>query len=496
MLGGSPSDVAHPVDYTEVPLGWWDSFLGYQWYGDPGIDFPTLYPSPGWDPANVYAPAQTTGMARGGVLRNGVRHFYGGGLSQGQLQAGLDAGNQIVGEPYWYLEATPGIGFDCAGTWNWIESAVVHGAPQAGKRWSTYDAAAGSMGEGAWESGLTPGGLNVGVDMDYTGHGALSDDGTHMAGDVMGTSFESTVPSGVHNGYGADSFGTHWTMGGAPDMAGQISGNAGNYGYGLDPSGNMTQQVGSWWLCQAPPVPNIGSAPMFTGVEEWMSTLPGITEGFLQQAGQQTLGTAAGYPEWGSTNRDWIIKALQGLGMDTDEASIAMLESLMSKESSGDPNATGPNGEYGLMQLMPETWAQWNVGGDPYDPVANLMASINYQMGRYGMLVDHSPYAKGGFALGEHLATIGEAGREMVVPLEDQGMAKVAQKTLGIQDMQINLQNMTNSIVSEIRNQNKVIPDAIAGSMGRRLAHDPTMHGYVNTANEQIARRANLRGGW
>lgn len=56
-------------------------------------------------------------------------------------------------------------------------------------------------------------------------------------------------------------------------------------------------------------------------------------------------------------------------------------------ESYGDPKAVSPKGAVGLMQLMPETWktmrALHDLGADPFDPKANILAGTAYLKAMY-----------------------------------------------------------------------------------------------------------------
>lgn len=54
----------------------------------------------------------------------------------------------------------------------------------------------------------------------------------------------------------------------------------------------------------------------------------------------------------------------------------------MTVESAGDPRARSPKGAMGLMQIMPETWADLRAhrrfGNDPYDPHDSILAGAVY----------------------------------------------------------------------------------------------------------------------
>jgi soluble lytic murein transglycosylase-like protein len=64
------------------------------------------------------------------------------------------------------------------------------------------------------------------------------------------------------------------------------------------------------------------------------------------------------------------------------ELPAAWIGAILAAESNGDPSATSPKGAMGLMQIMPETWAELRVrhrlGSDPYDPHDNIVAGAAY----------------------------------------------------------------------------------------------------------------------
>src|SRR3546814_10577379 len=60
----------------------------------------------------------------------------------------------------------------------------------------------------------------------------------------------------------------------------------------------------------------------------------------------------------------------------------AWIRAVMRVESRGDVRAVSPKGAMGLMQLMPDTWANLRVrlglGANPYDPRDNILAGAAY----------------------------------------------------------------------------------------------------------------------
>jgi soluble lytic murein transglycosylase-like protein len=64
------------------------------------------------------------------------------------------------------------------------------------------------------------------------------------------------------------------------------------------------------------------------------------------------------------------------------ELPVAWIRAILAAESNGNPRATSPKGAMGLMQLMPETWAnlraRHRLGSNPYDPHDNIIAGSAY----------------------------------------------------------------------------------------------------------------------
>lgn len=64
------------------------------------------------------------------------------------------------------------------------------------------------------------------------------------------------------------------------------------------------------------------------------------------------------------------------------ELPAAWIRAVLRAESDGDPCAVSPKGAIGLMQIMPDTWADLRIrhrlGSDPYDPHDNIVAGAAY----------------------------------------------------------------------------------------------------------------------
>lgn len=89
------------------------------------------------------------------------------------------------------------------------------------------------------------------------------------------------------------------------------------------------------------------------------------------------------------------------------------IRAVMRTESAGDPHATSPKGAMGLMQVMPQTWAElsarYGFGPDAYDPRESILAGAAYlreMHDRYGTVDGMlAAYNAGPGLYDEHLAT-------------------------------------------------------------------------------------------
>ena len=58
------------------------------------------------------------------------------------------------------------------------------------------------------------------------------------------------------------------------------------------------------------------------------------------------------------------------------------IKAVMQAESRGDVHAVSPKGAMGLMQIMPQTWAdlrsRYGLGANPFDPHDNILAGAGY----------------------------------------------------------------------------------------------------------------------
>lgn len=90
---------------------------------------------------------------------------------------------------------------------------------------------------------------------------------------------------------------------------------------------------------------------------------------------------------------------------------VQRIRAVLSAESAGDVRARSPKGAMGLMQIMPETWAElrlrYDLGNDPYDARDNIIAGTAYLRelhDRYGSPGFLAAYNAGPARYEEHLA--------------------------------------------------------------------------------------------
>ena len=84
-------------------------------------------------------------------------------------------------------------------------------------------------------------------------------------------------------------------------------------------------------------------------------------------------GGAAAYNRWAS----YVAEASSRFGVPAP-----WIRAVMQLESTGDKGAVSPKGAMGLMQVMPETYAElrlrYHLGADPYQPRNNILAGAAY----------------------------------------------------------------------------------------------------------------------
>lgn len=113
-----------------------------------------------------------------------------------------------------------------------------------------------------------------------------------------------------------------------------------------------------------------------------LMTLSVVSFSFVASAGETTSIGAAGNNTWAF----YIAEASQRFSVPAQ-----WIRAVMQLESHGDTSAVSPKGAMGLMQVMPETYAElrlrYHFGDDPYEPRNNILAGTAYlreMRDRYG----------------------------------------------------------------------------------------------------------------
>ncbi|MGO9238222.1 MAG: lytic transglycosylase domain-containing protein [Methylocella sp.] len=104
-----------------------------------------------------------------------------------------------------------------------------------------------------------------------------------------------------------------------------------------------------------------------------LMTLSVLSFSFVASAGKSTSNGAAGSTKWAS----YIAEASQRFSVPAH-----WIRAVMQLESNGDTIALSPKGAMGLMQIMPQTYAElrlrYHLGADPYVPRSNILAGAAY----------------------------------------------------------------------------------------------------------------------
>lgn len=143
----------------------------------------------------------------------------------------------------------------------------------------------------------------------------------------------------------------------------------------------------------------------------WAAAAPGGTARAEAAAAVSSKSTSAADPY-----AAFIREAAQRFGLPA-----SWISAVMAMESGGDVLALSPQGAMGLMQIMPDTWAELRarhgLGAAPYEPRDNILAGAAYlreMHDRYGSPGFLAAYNAGPARYDEYLAT----GREL--PTETQ----------------------------------------------------------------------------
>lgn len=115
-------------------------------------------------------------------------------------------------------------------------------------------------------------------------------------------------------------------------------------------------------------------------------TLSVVSFSFVASAGKSTSNVAAG----SNTSASYIAEASRRFSVPA-----RWIRAVMQLESNGDTTVVSPKGAMGLMQVMPQTYAElrlrYRLGANPYKPRSNILAGAAY------LREMHDRYGSAGF---------------------------------------------------------------------------------------------------
>lgn len=176
-----------------------------------------------------------------------------------------------------------------------------------------------------------------------------------------------------------------------------------------------------------------GSGPIHQLAQTTVDKLTAAANKVGEAQAAKITGPASGEPSGkGAGNgqmRAWAKAGLIAAGKPGTPSEVDTIVYTMNRESGGNPrsenttdsNARAGHPSRGLMELIPENFAQYHVAGtanNVFDPVANVAAAVRYMIARYGHIVAKSPYEKGGFVGGKYNSPallVGEHENEYVI---------------------------------------------------------------------------------
>lgn len=341
-----------------------------------------------------------TGGVRGVQRQIGEGAAYkDGGMIDKRILHAMSQLRKEHGKPYQY----GGVGnpsWDCSGIWSGAYRGL-QGQSIFGGRVFNTESNFGSFGFIPGLSGRVTIGVKSGMGGGMNGHMAGTIDGVNVESGGHGVQIGG-LAAGSDNGmfnhtYTLKEFGGKFVSGG----------NGGGGGFSL------AAMVRRLWDAA---IEKIGAVPSFPG---WFGELPKrfkklavdtvwkFVESHLPFGGSGHEG-GGGTPGGGVQQWDGMVRRiLREKGYDESLAPTVLRR--MQQESGGNPDAinnwdiNAQNGQNsrGLMQIIPSTFeAHKDPGFDNiYDPEANIRASMNYAVSRYGSLPAAYDRA-GGYALG------------------------------------------------------------------------------------------------
>jgi len=345
----------------------------------------------GGDPGSPGLAYRGVGMAAGGAV-----------------DAALNYARAQNGKPYqWAGVGNPS--FDCSGFMSAIQCVLMG---QGVHR--LYSTASFAGGRGA--AGLVPGHgtFTVGVRQGNPGH---------MAGNLAGTAVESDG-SGVTVGRGSsvDSFPAQFFL---PQVGGQFVSAGG--GVAFDPLAWLTSQIGDM-LGLADKLP--GGSPVLDAMKAFGSKIAHSVWDFLLGKAKDLIGS--------------IVSTVGGaIGAVFGGGGNAAMNWIIQHESGGNPTAQNPTSTAsGLFQMIDGTWKAYGgttAHAKEASAAEQTAVATRYVNARYGgwpqaqaFWQAHNYYADGGIVSRPTFGLLGEAGPEVVLPLNRPDRAASLMSSAGL----------------------------------------------------------------
>jgi phage-related protein len=454
----------------------------------------------------VVIPAQSWSGDMGGNQYNirraerygGIERFESGGLSESQISEMKKRGEEAMGHPYAHGTAAGPGGYSCSGLWNWITTG------------SHASTGGGTLEYYPGKKGWKPGGGEVEIGVVIHG---VPPDGTHMWGDIQGTSYESTVPAGVHHGAkagGKPSFvpGTPkiWHIGDAGAAA-----SGGGSGGGSSPIPNPLQILfDATWDHLVKPIADKFINPfknkeyvllqavgamgetMINGIHDWIDEkIPDMIGG----GGSGSGDTPSGDSPKGLTISEAVDQGGFSSGQHGNAVGVAW-------EESGGNAGNNINQYRGLFAMGPDAFNEVGMDYNKWnDPIYNANAAMKLQK-KLGWAQPWSAwpvssdskgrgnekvygYDTGGLVVRDHPALV--HANELIMPLDNMSVTRQVQQAMGTGEINKELRHLRRDI-------NNLTVELGDGTI-RKQAHTnvETVKGYVASTDgaNAVARAGN-----
>lgn len=230
---------------------------------------------------------------------------------------------------------------------------------------------------------------------------------------------------------------------------------------------------------------------------------PGSNEGTVKDMIRRGLEMSNAFPPTQANIDEMYSRAMQESGGDTKAI------------NDYDVNAQNGTPSKGLFQIIEPTWeshrAMYGADMGSFDEnwgFGDKSASVaaRYMKARYGEIVGATGvgYSEGGMAIGPQLVQLAEdAGKELVLPLDNARVVRSAQTALGTAELRQTLEREIGALRRDNREMagqlNELVaalPEGIKDGVNHNLAKGKATRAAVRAGQEARKRVAEARGGW